>query len=164
MLEKFAEGIVVVIQIRNTLPSQGRLTLAGNRDVHHRRRVLLDQRAEIRDGHFHLDRRGSISRQRRRQYAGRQYRPSGGQRHRHHEFFELARNLHGRHLFRNVNFIGIGTDPIPHCTLVWTTLLKENLRRKRFYVLLQNALPAIKHCYVYPCIAVFGYEPTRWHR
>jgi hypothetical protein len=118
MFEEFGEGTVLTVGGRHTLPSQGRLTFAGDADVHHCRRVLLDQGAEIGNGHLDPNRRRGVGRQRRRQHAGRKYRATGRQGHRNREFFELAGNLHGRHLSRNMDFSGIETDPIPRCAPV----------------------------------------------
>ncbi len=95
-LEIVAEGFVAVIEIRHSRPHDHRRALAGDADIHDRRRILLDQRAEIGDGHFHPRRRRGIQRQRWRRQAGRQHRAARRQSDSHCHIFEPTGNLHDR--------------------------------------------------------------------
>jgi hypothetical protein len=113
LLEERRERVVFIILIREALHDRGRRFLAGDRDVHHRRRISLDQRAEIGDGHFHPNRFGSRGGPRRRQGACCQNRAAGRQNHRRRQFLDLARELHRHNLSRNVIGLRGGTVPAP---------------------------------------------------
>ena len=82
LFEEWRERTVFVILIREAAHDHSRLFFPGDRDIDHRRRVLLDQRAEIRDGHFHPDGWRGIGRQSRWQGAYCQNGAAGRQNHR----------------------------------------------------------------------------------
>ncbi len=130
MPEQFAERGIVIIHVGDSTPCCGGRALAGNGDVNDRRCVLLNQRAEIRDGHFNPHRRCGIRRQRRGQDACRQNRAAGRQSDRHGEFLKTAGELHGECLSRNVS-LRWGLEPFQfhRCAALSAAMLKSGLRQ-----------------------------------